>query len=259
MKSLIIAIIDSLFSAFIAFIVAFIFLNFYLERKLCIILSVIISLPVFFIALKRINEQRSLAFIKKQTQKKIDKTNCLLCFLEKTKLFSLFEDALTKKGYAVINKKHGLLIESENALIIPIFNFDEITKTDVVKAYNYLKKGQTAYLFGNSISSELSSFIQRFNNKVVFIGGEKIYSLLEQTNCLPQNDLPLSINTLTIKKAIATLLSKVNSKKFLLFGTLFILMSYFAPLKLYYIIIGAVFLIFALIVRLFGRTDLTKQ
>lgn len=259
MKSLIIAIIDSLFSAFIAFIVAFIFLNFYLERKLCIILSVIISLPVFFIALKRINEQRSLAFIKKQTQKKIDKTNCLLCFLEKTKLFSLFEDALTKKGYTVINKKYGLLIENENALIIPIFNFDEITKTDVVKAYNYLKKEQTAYIFGNSVSAELSSFIQRFNNKVMFIGGEKTYSLLEQTNCLPQNDLPLSINTLTIKKAIATLLSKVNSKKFLLFGTLFILMSYFAPLKLYYIIVGALFLIFALIVRLFGKTDLTKQ
>ena len=254
MKSLVIAIVDRLFSAFIAFIVAFILLNFYLDRPLAIILSVIISLPVFFIALKRINEQRSLFSIKKQTQKKIDKTTCLLCFLEKSKLFSVFEDALTKKGYSVTNKKYGLLLESENALVIPIFNFDNITKTDVVKAYNYLKKDQTAYVFGNTITADLSAFIQRFNNRVVFIGGEKTYALLEQTACLPQNDLPLSINTLTIKKVISTLLSKVNSKKFLLFGMLFIAMSYFAPLKLYYVIIGALFLAFALVVRLFGRT-----
>ena len=254
MKSLVIAIVDSLFSAFIAFIVAFILLNFYLERPLSIILSIIISLPVFFIALKRINGQRSLSSIKKQTQKKIDNTNCLLCFLEKSKLFSVFEEALTKKGYTVTNKKYGLFIESEHALIIPIFNFDSITKTDIVKAYNYLKKDHTAYVFGNTVSAELSAFIQRFNNRVVFIGGEKTYALLEQTNCLPQNNLPLSINTLTIKKVVSTLLSKVNSKKFLLFGMLFIAMSYFAPLKLYYIIIGALFLAFALVVRLFGRT-----
>lgn len=253
MKVLPLAIIDSLFTAFLGFFIAFLVLNFYLSFPLSLILAIVISLPVLIFSFYKIKKDRTLFYTKKQTQKQIESTACALCFLDRTKLLSVFKDALTKKGYDVTLRKNSIIIDSEKAFIRPIFCFDKITKTDIVKAYNCIEKEQTAYLFGTTISDEIATFIARFNGKVVFIDQEKVYNLLNSTDCLPKDDCPIIDNKKKRIKLLSNLINRTNSKKFLLFGFLFVLMSYFAPLRLYYIIIGTIFLFFALLLRLFAK------
>ena len=86
---------------------------------------------------------------------------------------------------------------------------------------------------------------------------EKVYDFLEKSNCLPKEKLPIKSKKVDIKKMFLPFINRANSKKFLLFGMLFILMSYFAPIKLYYLIFGCIFLLLSLILRLFipNKTD----
>lgn len=258
MLSLPVAILDSVFSAFISFIVCFIILNFYIDKPYSIIFSIIISIPIFIIAFDKISKSKSLQLAKKQNQKNLENMCNSLCLLPKPQLISLFEKALSICGYAPTKTSQGLSLPKQKAFIYPVFSFDGITKTDIVKAFNCIKKGQVAYIFGKDVSSEISSFIDRFDNSVIFIDQQKIYSLLQKTDCLPKEKPPFKTNKLTFKSFFNPFLNRANAKKFVLFGLLFILMSYFAPIKLYYIIVGTSFLIFSLFLRLFTRKEQSK-
>ena len=257
MLTLPIAIIDSMFSAFLSFIACFLVLNFYIDKPYSIIFSVIISIPILIIAYQKITKNRKASLLNKQTQKNIENTACSLCFLEKNQLVSLFEKALTSQGYGVEVKNNGLYLQKQKSVIFPIFSFDGITKTDVVRVFNCIKKGETAYILGKEISNEVAQFIQRFDNRVVFIGQEKVYTFLKKCDSLPKEKLPIKTKKFDIKEFILPFITRSNSKKFLLFGTLFIIMSYFAPIKLYYVIIGCAFILLSLILRLFlpNKTD----
>lgn len=258
MLTLPIAIIDSMFSAFLSFIACFIILNFYIDKPYSIIFSIAISIPILIIAYQKITKNRKASLLNKETQKNIENMACNLCFLEKNQLLSLFEKALTSKSYQVEVKNNGLFLQKQHAYISPIFSFDGITKTDVVRVFNRIKKGETAYILGREISSEVAQFIQRFDNRVVFIGQEKVYSFLQECNCLPKDKLPIKTKKLDLKQMLLPFISRANSKKFLLFGFVFILMSYFAPIKLYYLIFGCIFILLSLTVRLFSPNKVDK-
>ena len=60
MKTLPIAILDSAFSAFISFILAFLIINFYAPKPFSVIFAISISVPIFIIAFDRIKKSKLL-------------------------------------------------------------------------------------------------------------------------------------------------------------------------------------------------------
>lgn len=247
-----ISLIDSLFSAFISFVVCFLILNFYIDKKFAIIFSVIIAILIFIIAISRISDSNNKKILNKNLKKDIENTTYYLSLLEKSSLLSLFHRAITKLGKTCIRKKQGIFIDSENIAVFPIFSFDKITKTDIVRVFNSIGKNQSVYILGNYVDSEILAFINRFDNRIIFIGAEKVYLFLQKLDMLPKEKLPFSLKKLKFKDFLSQFLKRENAKKYLFFGLIFISMSYFAPIKLYYIIIGCIFLILSLFLRLFG-------
>jgi hypothetical protein len=94
----------------------------------------------------------------------------------------------------------------------------------------------------------------RFKEKIVLKDLYDAFELLSSAGVLP--DTVISESFYKNKKPsfdIRRLFNKKKAKNYLFFGVTFTLFSFFAPIKLYYLIFGSVFLFFSLIVRLFGK------
>ncbi len=258
MKSLPIAILDSAFSAFISFVLSFLVINFYVERPFSIIFAICISMPIFIIAFDKIKKSNQLKSAENKRTKTIEKAICSLCLLERVKLLELFEKAINSLDEKTLKKKHGIFLTQKNVAVFPIFNFEGLTKTDVVKVFNSISTNQKAYIFGEKISAEVKAFMNRFNQKIQFIDGEKTYNFLEKTNCLPKENLSIIKAKTKRQTFFKTLIKKKHSNKFLIFGLSFILSSWFVPIKMYYVICGCIFLMLSLICRLYGQEKETE-
>lgn len=254
MKTLSINILDSAFSAFLSFVLTFLILNYFIDRPYSIIISISLSVPIFILSYNKLKKSANIKSLDKLKRKAVENVFYSLCLMEKNSLVALFEKALLRLDYKTIRRKNGVFIDEKKVAIFPIFTFDGITKTDVVRVFNSVPVHFKAYIFGESISQDLQSFIIRFDNRIEFIGIEKVYNLLKQTSCLPKESSLLKNKKFFENGFFKAVFNKRNSKKFLSFGSLFLLMSYFVPIKIYYVISGCVFLTFSLFCRLYGKT-----
>ena len=133
-----------------------------------------------------------------------------------------------------------------------MFSFDNVTKSDVVKIFNQLKSGQSAYILCQDLPSATRDFILKFNGKINAVDKVKVYEFLIETNSLPQTKVGTEEFLKQKPRAKLNLLQKNKYAKYLLFGLSFLLMSFLVPIKLYYIIIGCLFLILSILSKLFG-------
>ena len=248
------ALLDSLFSGFICFLVCFLLLNYFFLREHAIIISLIFSTLIIIIALKRLWAKNTLIKLKKDQEKAKNTCMIALKIMPENKVLDLFSLAIEKLGKTVKKTNGGLFIEQKSVAIYFKFTFDLVTKSDVVKFFNACPKAYVTYIFADEFSSELLTFINRFNKKVVAVDGVKTYKFLYKMNCLPQTDFCLEKEKLTIMKARINLFKRKNAKRYFTFGLIFLFMSFFVPLKLYYVICACLFLTFSLFCRLYGIT-----
>ncbi len=248
---------DSAFTAFLSFLCTFLILNFYIERPFSIILGVCIAVPIFIIALEKLNKSSAKKTLDKQKNKDIINMCNALCLLDPIKAIELFERAINRRGFRTLKKKGGIYIEEKNAYVFIIFSFDKITKTDVVRVFNRISPKDKAYIFGQDANAELLDFIDRFNQKIIFVDSNKTYELLSKTNCLPKEPMPLSkTKKLLISNFLSRLFALKNSKSFLGFGIFFLFMSAFVVIKFYYIACACIFITLSLFCKLFGKKEI---
>ncbi len=255
MKTYFLSILDSTFTAFLGFFITFILLNFYIDRPFSIIFSVCIAIPLFIIAFDKIKQKEIVKKADKQKNKQVEDLTYSLCLLEKNKTLNLFEKAIIRYGEKTLKRKEGIFIEGKPIAVFPVFSFDGIRKTDVVKVFNSIPKSYKAYIFGDKINKELEDFILRFDNRIEFVGGDKVYAFLEQTSSLITPAKKPVKKSFSFSDFLGKLFKKGHSKKYFSFGVIFLLMSYFVPIKFYYVFCGCIFLTFSLFCRLFGKTN----
>ena len=255
MKTYFLSILDSTFSAFMGFLITFILLSFYIEKPFSIIFSVCIAIPLFIIAFQKIKDKEIVKKSDREKNKKIENLTYSLSLLDKNKLLNLFERAIIRFGEKTLKRKDGIFIEGKPFAVFPIFSFDGIRKTDVVKVFNSIPKSHKAYVFGDKINKELQDFIARFDNRIEFVDGKKVYSFLEQTSSLPEQVRTVIKKPFSFSDFLGKIFKKSHSKKYLSFGIIFFLMSYFVVIKVYYLFCGCIFLTLSLFCRLFSKDE----
>lgn len=251
MKSVILNFADGAFTAFLTFILAFWLLNYYTPRPYSIIFASCFAVLIFLIAFEKLKKSSISKTVKTKQDKAVEQTCYSLCFLEQGKVLALFERALNRLNYTTIKRKKGIFLSQLDVVVFPMFSFDKITKTDVVRVFNSIGTGKKAYIFAQTPDKDVLDFITRFNDKVELVSPLKAHLLLEKTDCLPekiQQDKPKNA-----KNFFANLFKKKNYKKFLLFGVLFLFYSAFVSVKIYYLFFSYTFFILSLSCRLFGK------
>lgn len=240
-------------ATFIFFILSLAFFLGYFKYAVAISLSITLSLLFaliyFFFSKKKQQAKR----IKNKEAKNIDELMIELNFISKQNLYSTFTKAFNAKNKTVEKVNRGLYLKEDKTLIFFVFSFEGVTKSDVLQAYNMLKKEDKCLIYSSFCSPETEKFIERFGGLIQLENKKNIYSLLKDASLLPKSThILLDYNT---KKTFKNYFNKKNAKRFLSFGIILVLMSFFVYYKIYYLIFGIAFLIFSSISLLFGKEN----
>lgn len=245
-------IMDTLFSAFVTFLLSFTILNYFCPKPYSLIYSGVLAILVSLIAVKRISSKQITRKFKNERERQIHALSDTLNTFTRAEQNNLLERAVLKTGVSVERKKGGIFIPEHKCAVFSRFGFEGVSKADAVKIFNTLKKGERAYVFAPEFSQELKSFMSRFKGRLIAVDGASTYKFLKENALLPKPKIePESTNPYPngVKKAF---LKKANAKKYFFSGLAFLLFSYFVPISLYYVISGSILLFASLIVKLYG-------
>lgn len=257
-KSILTIITDTAFFAFAAYLL---FLSVFIRTVkvpfsyiFSALLSLLFSLGVF----KFLSVRRKKGIIKHEEKEKAETVLLHLTFMKKTEINELFKKAFMFYGKPF--KKTGSLfsVPSEKTVYYVSFGIDGAYKADAVKLYNNLKDGEKGKIFCYSVSRENEEFCARFNGRISVVDGEKVYAFLKSNAALPDVKFtPLKREKKRFDKTV--ILNKKRAKNYLIFGSVFMAMSFFVRFNAYYIVFGSLFLILSVIALLFGKSETEKE
>ncbi len=249
---------DALLSAFTSFIIFFVLLNYTMRKPYSYILAACGAALILLVAFKVGLCKNKRNNIRRKDEKSYTQTMVQLNYQLKALTLSLFEKAFTTQGKVAVRKRGTLCVEEDNEVHFFAFGFDGVSKAQVVRAYNHLDKSDVAVIWAEGFTDDVKLFAWRFDGRIRLQEGSDAFNLLKSTNCLPSPTCPVAKEISTKPQAIKNLINKKRAKNYAVFGIVFIAMSYFVPIKLYYLICGCVFLFASLVVRLFGQTPENK-
>ena len=175
-----------------------------------------------------------------------------LHFMSKYNLTSLFINAYTNLNKKTEKRKDGIFLLDKKTLVILRFGYLEVTKADVVKAFNLIKKDQAVEIYSDEFSSGVKEFASRFVNVYLKDANDTV-KLLKDGEVLDQiENLPVEQQN-TRPNFTKNVFNKKRAKTFFGFGIFFLLSSLIAPLKTYYVVSGCLMLVFSLLCIFFGN------
>lgn len=254
MKNYLPIISDTVFCSIAVNIVLRFLLSLFLDGTISLILSITISLILgiwFFKLFKKKNGKNDL---KKEEEKQLKETLIRLSFMKKSNQIKLFERVFNKLNVKTEILNGRIRLPDYGAIIFLRFDFDGIKKSEFIKFCNLLDADEIGIIFSSDFSSEIKDFSLNFNGKIKLFNGRKVYELLKRASLFPENDVYFFREK---EKAwdFSLLLNKKRAKNYFFFGVIFMLYSFIVPIKLYYIIVGSLFLTFSLVVKFFGKAE----
>lgn len=176
-----------------------------------------------------------------------------LNLMKESAIENLFVKALCNEGEQIEKNKMGFYNREQKKLYIIRFGFTKVTKADIVRAFNMLNQGDTAHFYCESYNQDTFSFSNRFNKRIFLHDGKDTFELLKEKNILPDDDYTEFYTENRKVKFKIEILKKKNAKKFFFFGVFFCVMSFFVPIRGYYLFCGSAMMIFSIYLKLFGR------
>ena len=248
-------ILDTLFYLVAGFFLFFVIINYYIARPASYVLAATSAVIFTLFAVKLSVSRKQKNFSSAEKQKKYNVVMTKLNLSEEKTVIALFEKALHAEGYLTEKKHGGIYIPENKKTLFFRFGFDGVSKTDIVKCFNNINKTEKAEIYSENFSDEIQAFAARFGGKIILTDGKTAYSLLEKHSLLPVGDAPITGEEKKPTLDFSRLFDKKRAKNYLAFGLLFVFLSYIAPIKIYYVVFGAAFLILALILKFFGKTS----
>lgn len=249
--------IDTLVTVILGFLFTFLIFNYFIQRPYSYIIALSIGIMLAVATYKvSINKFRKRLVTKSESQQ-IQAVLNQLDFLSVAELTALFTKAFMDDKKKVEKKRGYLYLTESKTAVFLSFGFNAKTKAEIVKAYNILcdkdKDISKAILIGSEFPKEIIEFALRFGGKISLIYGDTVYRLLAKNNNLPSITCEILKTENKKPNWFISLCNKKNSRKFLLFGSVFLLTSYFVPIKIYYLIFGGIMLTFGFILMIFGK------
>ncbi len=254
MKNYLPVISDTVFCSLAVNIVLRFVFSLFLNSTLSLILSVTISLILGLMFFKIFKKKSGKKALKKEEEKQLKETLIRLSFMKKSSQLKLFERAFSKLNVKTEIINGRLRLPHYGAVIFLRFDFDNIRKSEFIKFCNVLNGDEIGVVFSSDFSSEIKNFAINFDGKIKLFSGREVYELLKKASTLPENEVYF-FKEREKKWDFSLLLNKKRAKNYFFFGVIFLLYSFIVPIKIYYIIVGSLFLIFSLTVKLFGREE----
>lgn len=243
---------DFLFYFVAAFFLSLILFNYFLYFPLNLVAAGCFSLLVLIICAKiksLRSEKSNLSAAERKSYE--DFILCLNLFSEE-KILSLAARVAKKRGFIAKRKLGGLHFEEQKLFAFFRFGFCELEKSDIVKIYRKTGRNARALIVAENPKEEIKNFALRLNRNLLVTNGEEFFKAAKEENLLPESELFISPEKRK-KVDFRLLADKKRAKSYLAFGSVFVILSYFAPIKIYYLISGGIMLTLSLLVKIAGR------
>lgn len=257
MKSMLSIVVDCIFCLLITFLLSLVILNSFLSANLSLVLSALLSTLITLLVTKLLLDKHGKGKLKRKQNKEKEVLLTQLNFSKKPIVLNHFLQVFNKKGYSITAKDDKIYFNDKPIVIKPSFGFCPVQKSDLVNLFNSLRPDDVGYILSQSFSSEVVNFCALFKGKIVLVDQVKTYEFLKSNDALMPEKYTFEKHTERGVKIFSNLFKKKKAKNHLVFGLIFLFMSYFVTIKLYYLFFGCVFLTLALASRLFGKDEQT--
>ena len=254
MKNYLPIIADSLFCSFLSFFILKIIFSTFLSNTTSNVFSLVIALSMFIVFFAVFNKKFSSRTAKKKEEKQSKQVLTNLLFLSNDKVFDLFFSAFTILNKSPKKLGAKIFLPEDNVVVFLSFNIDGLNKSQIIKVFNSLLEGQKALILCYDCNAETINFAKNFNNKIKIKSGFEVYSILKEANLFPENSVLPFVKD-SPKYNFKLLFNKKRAKSYFFFGIIFLLYSFIVPIKIYYIIIGCIFLLASLACFLFAKNS----
>ncbi len=242
---------DILFTFFItALFTLCLFRYFGIELWIAISLSLVCGVLAAMGVGALLQSKRKRLFLKKSDETQKRKLLTHLALLSDEGQTAFFQAALSK-GEDV--KRFGKLrLQANSGFYFLKFRFSPVT-SDEIASISRLKTGKEKILLCNEIEEDAARLCKQLQIRLQT--GEDVYAMLKSADALPAAYLGESSPQNKRKYRLRVCFAKSNSKRFLVGGALVLLTSLLTPFPYYYLLLGSLLLLTALLIRIFGYSQ----
>lgn len=135
----------------------------------------------------------------------------------------------------------------KNSILVAAYKFSTLGLADMSAIARLCEKHdkKQAYVLARGIDRRAYIVAQVINVHVTLIRLKSFYKLLEKRGALP--DLKPVRRKFSLKSFFAAALSRSNLRSYLFSGAVLVLVSFITPLRIYYLVIGSISLLLALL------------
>lgn len=238
---------DVFFSFFVSFsFTVFLFRYLKVSLPLSLLLASLCGLLTAGATFAFLRAKRKTLYLKKSDEQQMEKLLLHLALLSDEEKTRFFQQALsTPEGPA--NRFGHLRLFTKTEFYFLHFSLAPIYPDDILPISRF-KTGKKKVLLCSQIDKSAQLLCDRLNIQVQT--GERVYRLLKEYNLLPSEylgDTPAKE-----RRPIKLWFSKHNARRFLISGTLILLVSRLTPFYYYYLLFGILLLLASILVRIFG-------
>ncbi len=215
------------------------------------ILSVILSMIISFFFIVVISYKNRKKTDIELENKKIQAFKEYLYFLQNDKIIKLISSYLdnAQKEYEV--KNNAFYLKNEKTVLFYTFSPDLTTLTTCINFYKQTPKNYKTAILSSNYDVKVKEFSPLFE-KVQLYSANDFYNGLKEKNLLPDFEIP-NKQKINFTKLLSSILVKRNVKKFFLWGAVLTLFSTITYYKLFYALIGTIFLLIAVYLKFFAK------
>lgn len=135
----------------------------------------------------------------------------------------------------------------KNSIIVFAYRFNLLSINDICSICSLANKHEknTVFLLTKGIDRRAYQVVQMQSIKLKILKIKTVYKFLYKHNALP--DLKPIKTNFSLKWLAQVIFNRVNTKSYIFSGAILIGVSFLTPLKIYYIVLGTISLMFALL------------
>ena len=212
----------------------------------------VITLALFCLASKK---KYGKITLKKADEKKYSELKNYLLLADDKEIEKTLFAMLEKSESQPISSKNGLFISGGRKVAYK-FSARPLGVDEIIEAYKSTPKNTSLVFFGTAFDSEAVRFSESLSLRIKLVDFSALYLLLAKYDCMPEiptDTPPVKKRSLGIIKTMIESFDKKKAKNFAFYGFITLVLSRFVMYKIYYIITGCLFIIYAIILKFFAK------
>ena len=216
MKNLTLSVIlDTLFFGFCAFLIAFTLYGYALPFNLRLIFALCTSSLCTILAFKILKDKESKKLKTKKEKQHFEDVITQLNFMDNLEITTFMKGVFDKAQIECEIVNGYLHFPKEKRIALFKYGFRTVGKSDIVRAYNRLKKGYHAEIYGQDFDAETKRFSTLFKGDIILKDANYLYALLKAYDTFPPIKIVFRKNKPTLAQIKENLLNKNRRKTYL--------------------------------------------